>query len=213
MIVSGNSITKEQARDIILSTGLDMLNLSRYIRSSDSADLLYKYNTVANKILLDSVILYHREIIDLIMDKLKILLNDLNLEFLYCTTLDRSYNDDWCRLDGTILTIKSIGSYPSVSDVLNEWKLIARTFPYLNLNVSMYEDVEKFSNDCGIFNINVNNGVAKLCKPDIHVHNSSLFNYLDRHCMNTMSMQCDKSYTNEIMQYLEVEIKRILDKL
>ena len=46
----------------------------------------------------------------------------------------------WCHPDGTIGYIDNIGKWPSAEDVINEWSLIAKEFPFLDLIVKLVED-------------------------------------------------------------------------
>jgi hypothetical protein len=47
----------------------------------------------------------------------------------------------WCNWDGTIGTSEyNIGKYPSVSEVYEEWKIIAREFPFLDLRCQIMNE-------------------------------------------------------------------------
>jgi hypothetical protein len=46
----------------------------------------------------------------------------------------------WCDWDGTIgVNDKNIGKWPSCEDVFEEWKTIARAFPFLNLQCQLFD--------------------------------------------------------------------------
>lgn len=45
----------------------------------------------------------------------------------------------WCHPDGTIKWTDNIGKWPEVKEVYNEWKVIAEAFPYLELEVSLMD--------------------------------------------------------------------------
>lgn len=51
--------------------------------------------------------------------------------------------DGWCRPDGHLQCAIHIGKWPSSEDVLDDWREIARAFPFLDLIASVFCDLEE----------------------------------------------------------------------
>jgi hypothetical protein len=67
----------------------------------------------------------------------------LDLEYLTTSRIASAYiggPNGWCEWDGSIRQEgKNIGKWPSVRNVLDEWGLIARAFPFLDLTAMLFD--------------------------------------------------------------------------
>jgi hypothetical protein len=129
-VVVGENVTEEQGLEICLRTS------SLYISCNDGEwenlviDLL-GIKKDGNFLDYDSA--------DEVEAKYKV----LRLEYLDNDRIASAYihgPNGWCDWSGNIgLTNKNIGKWPSTEEVLEEWKLIAKTFPFLTLSCQLYD--------------------------------------------------------------------------
>lgn len=133
MVVKGDKIKVDEAMVVIIRTG------SFYFGSNDPAfaDHLYKILEIDPK-------KYKSRPIDkiaVIQDR-ETEYGVLELEYLKNSRILSSYvrgPHGWCNWDGEIFSNNyNIGKWPSVETVYNEWKLIAKNFPFLNLKCQLY---------------------------------------------------------------------------
>lgn len=76
----------------------------------------------------------------------------------------------WIHPNGKIGFETNIGKYPSVREVLKEWKLVAKEFPFLELGITLM-DGECCEDNKPIVSIRVKDGKATLIDPakeDVH---------------------------------------------
>ena len=68
----------------------------------------------------------------------------IELEYLHNNQIASAWvggsDDGWIKWDGRVENSpgKNIGKWPSASDVRDEWRLIAKTFPFLNLKCELW---------------------------------------------------------------------------
>jgi len=76
----------------------------------------------------------------------------------------------WCNWDGTISACNyNIGKWPAIEDVYNEWKLVAKTFPFLDLKCQLLNHEQCFpetvNNPGPIIEFHVKGGRVKMSIP------------------------------------------------
>ena len=72
----------------------------------------------------------------------------------------------WCNLDGTISTQgHNIGKWPSATDVLHEWEVIAEVFPYLDLRAQLFSGEQCEENTVPVIEYVVRNGNVTCVEP------------------------------------------------
>lgn len=103
-----------------------------------------------------------------------------NLKSIY-DKLEYVYNDQifsafclgahgWCNPNGEIFYEDNIGKWPDTYSVLRDWKVIAREWPFLDINITLFDGERCDEGTKPIFNIRVSDGNAVLCQPDFSVH-------------------------------------------
>jgi hypothetical protein len=116
LLVVGESVSKEQAAEIIVRT-------TRWPLSSN--------NTQTDEIF-NNLISNHKEFKKYLKN-----IKPLNLDLLINERITTSYISGpkgWINWDGTIFTNSyNVGKYPSIQQITNEWENIAKEFPFLNL--------------------------------------------------------------------------------
>jgi hypothetical protein len=129
-VVVGENVTEEQGLEICLRTS------SLYISCNDNEWTKSVTNLLGIKV--DGYFL-DLDSVEEVESKYGI----LRLEYLDTDRIASSYIDGpngWCDWNGNIgLTNKNIGKWPSTEEVLEEWKLIAKTFPFLTLSCQLYD--------------------------------------------------------------------------
>jgi hypothetical protein len=167
MIVSGVSVTPEQAKNIIFRTDPFLTTMSPYYGGNNS-----KFNSTYFKKSKKEE--FHRHpMLDEIESTLFEELGVIKTEYVRNDFASSSFimgAQGWCHPDGTIQYVDNIGSWASVEDVLCEWTLIAKRFPILDLNVTLMSGESLNEDKQPLVNISVKNGVATLCEPDLSVH-------------------------------------------
>jgi len=130
IVISGKKITEEQAYEIIIRT--DDLYFST--NDCDWRKQLYQCLGIKN---LDNYFPDFNE-----LQAIKEKLGSLDINYLYNRQIASSYifgPHGWCSWNGDIgCDGYNIGKYPSVDSVLKEWKLIANTWKFLELNCQLW---------------------------------------------------------------------------
>jgi hypothetical protein len=176
MIVSGKSVTPDQASDIIFRTdsfltdycewsGGNAKEFNNWYREIAGLNYLrekYEVNTIEGL----------RYIWD-IHTQLRESLGYIKTEYVHNSWASCAFifgPHGWCHPDGTIQYSDNIGKWPDIQEVLNEWNRIASAFPYLDLNVTLMngEGCEDFI--CPVVNIRIVDGIATLQEPNLTVH-------------------------------------------
>lgn len=150
LVVIGNNITKDQAKEILIRTD----NLSFSTNDVDFAYdcCTYLFPEVATSFGSDDYISFF----DLFKDtksyikaknSLRKELGLLDLEYLANHRIVSCYiggPHGWCDWQGKIgCNNYNIGKWPSVEQVFNEWQLIAKTFPFLDLKAQLLSEEDE----------------------------------------------------------------------
>lgn len=137
LLVLGDKVTAEQAQDICIRTnalGFSCHDPTLWKKYLDIFDVPYK-STPYEYVLADWKASGFGE---------RFLL--LELEYLTNARIMSSYfrgPHGWCAWDGTVATSHySIGKWPAAAEVLDEWRLIAKTFPWLRLRAQLLDTEE-----------------------------------------------------------------------
>lgn len=157
LIVVGNSVNTEQAEEILIRTS----GLYCYTNDKEYSDQLAS--------------IFNLEIKKYGQPEYKSLMRQrerfriLDLEYLVNERICSCWVGGpygWCDWDGTIGCLNhNIGKWPDVKTVLNEWRLIARTFPYLNLRCQLLDKEACFEDGKPLVEYVVANGKVEVKLP------------------------------------------------
>jgi hypothetical protein len=212
MVVVGKPVTEEQAKEIIVRTS----GISFYSNNHEFVQMLYEH--IFDKKL--NVKKYHSSICDYYTNEEEYQRVIKKYGILYC--LDYLINSQivssyiggphgWCNWDGTIFTNSyNIGKYPSVDDVLKEWKVIAKTFPYLDIKCQLWSGECGEDNTVPAVQYNVKNGNVTMVEPeDIYVYpgcgGSGNLNRFAQRLAFGSSMECGCTITDALDAFDYVE--------
>lgn len=76
----------------------------------------------------------------------------------------------WCNPDGTISYVDNVGKWPSVEEIFNEWSTIAAAFPYLNVYVTLMSGEQCEDNKRPVVTLHVKDGSVSCFEPDMSKH-------------------------------------------
>lgn len=167
MIVTGKSVTIEQAKDIIFRTDSFLISTSKY-EGGNNKQFNQSYREVSGLNKLDGKW-------D-ILQKLK--------EELGCVETTYVTNDwasccfifgphGWCHPNGKIKYIDNVGKWPSPEELIEDWTKLATAFPYLDLNVTLMSGESSEDDIQPVFNIRVVNGTVTIEEPNLSVHENT----------------------------------------
>jgi hypothetical protein len=71
----------------------------------------------------------------------------------------------WCHPDGEIGFVDNIGKWPSVSEVLKDWQVLAEAFPFLSIGVTLYDGESSEDGTRPLVSLKVLEGKATLVDP------------------------------------------------
>lgn len=168
MLVTGASVTEDQAFNILLRTDPFLTDASEYSGGN---------HRVFNQWYRDRSGLSSLRKIDGSLQP-----NALLKEKCHCLdTLEYTMNHfasssfvygphGWCSPTGRIFFEDNVGKWPSATTLLTEWTTIAECFPFLNINVTLMSGEHYDDNIYPLVNFHVNNGQCVVQDPDISVH-------------------------------------------
>lgn len=73
----------------------------------------------------------------------------------------------WCHPDGTILHVDNVGKWPEAEDIYRDWVLLARTFPFLKLNVVLHSGETCEDNIVPLIGFRILNGEVEIVRDDL----------------------------------------------
>lgn len=169
MLVKGKKITVEQAYEVILRTTDFNWSSNDFNFEEHLNEYLYGYTGIKGW---DSYRVIEQE-----KDKIAFINQIDNIYYLKNSRILSSWvggAKGWCNWDGEIYCGNyNIGKWPSVSEVFNEWALIASAFPFLELTCQILNNEilcdEKYRSEPeikAVVQFNIINGAVHICEPD-----------------------------------------------
>ncbi|RLI37481.1 hypothetical protein DRO66_03760 [Candidatus Bathyarchaeota archaeon] len=165
IVVKGESVTEEQAIEIIIKTDQSLPDMG-YACNNDSYNrLVSSFFGIQDR---DS----HNEDWELYfsdVNELSKALGKVGLVYLSNDRIASSYvggPNGWCDLKGNIsLNSKNIGKWPSVEEVYEDWVSIAKAFPYLKLRSQLFDREECEEGHQVVIEFKVQGGEVEVLKP------------------------------------------------
>lgn len=167
MVVNGDKITQEQSEEIIRRTDSSIVGM--YFRGNNDS-----FNKEAEKIL--DIPKYEKfkdnngntnwnayySAKDEWLTKFGVIkeLGYLTNNWLSCCWVGGVHG--WCSPTGEIAFQNNIGKWASVEEVYNEWCVIAKEFPFLNLTCTLMDGEEDYCTN-SLVTIKVSNGEVDFC--------------------------------------------------
>lgn len=131
MMVVGKSITPEQAKEIIFRTDLFFTDSYDYAGGNDQSFTKW-YQELAN------ITAGNWSITDFLREKIKF----LDLQYISNDYGSSSFifgPNGWCNPNGNIYYSHNIGKWPEVPEVYADWVKVAESFPFLEIEATLYD--------------------------------------------------------------------------
>lgn len=155
MIVVGDTVTPEQAKQVILATDNSLTDMYGAGNNRDFTKF-YHNESLTNLYTHLEWSGFTSEMLDVLgftpiepSKSIYEVLGTIPLDYIGNDLAMSSYiggPSGWMNVDGTIYSTKNIGKWPSVQDVFEEWKMVAKAFPFLNLTATLMSDESGFEN-------------------------------------------------------------------
>ena len=137
-------------------------------------------------------------------------------------------NCSWLLQDGTLFQHANLSKWSTTEDVMDYWTKIAEMFPFLDLNITIFNcelgypsiamikdvpiiEIDSETKNEMLFNVEVRNGVATLLPPDLSVHDDKIpsqEHYTDVRKKNPKISECYVSddVVDKILQYTRNQV-------
>lgn len=163
LLVIGKRITKDQAAEIIIRTQnfYFCTNDKTFERQLlDATNIKYKKKKEYNFVDLD---------FDSVREAAK-KYNCLEIEYLQNHQICTSYVNGpygWCNWEGNIFCNSfNIGKWPETGIIYEEWKLIAKEFPFLEIKSQLFNEEHCEDNISPIIQFNIKDGKVNVVEPE-----------------------------------------------
>lgn len=194
MIVTGEPVTADQAKDIIFRTDSFLTDPWEHAGGNDRHfTKLYRELSGLNTIEWEDTTALRNKIGFIYTEYVT---NDWgSCSFIYGA-------HGWCHPDGKIFFQDNVGKWPSVEEILDDWTRVAEAFPYLDLTVTLMSGEScEFGESVPLQNIRVKSGVATLEEPDLNAHGDRLKSIkMEREFANSVF---DPNYEPRVFEYRE----------
>lgn len=149
MIVAGASVTREQAKEIIIRTDPFFSDIAPYAGGNDQ-EFTIRYQRQSG--VLAAVSCSDRQIRERVQEAVDSVVKPIPLDYLdndWASSCFIYGPHGWCRPNGTVEYHDNVGKWPEAVDLYDEWQSIAQAFPYLNLFAS-FMDAESCDTDASV---------------------------------------------------------------
>lgn len=164
MIVTGASVTREQAKEIIIRTDPFFSDVALYAGGNDQ-EFTIRYQQQSG--VLAAVSCSDQQIRERVQEAVDSVVKPIPLDYLDNDWASSGFiygPHGWCQPDGTIEYHDNIGKWPEAVDLYDEWQSIARAFPYLSLFAS-FMDAESCDTDASVvLQFVIHEGVVRVVK-------------------------------------------------
>ena len=149
MIVTGASVTREQAKEIIIRTDPFFSDVALYAGGNDQ-EFTIRYQQQSG--VLAAVSCSDQQIRERVQEAVDSVVKPIPLDYLDNDWASSGFvygPHGWCQPDGTIEYHDNIGKWPEAVELYDEWQSVARAFPYLSLFAS-FMDAESCDTDASV---------------------------------------------------------------
>lgn len=179
MMVTGKQVTLEQAKEIIFRTDRFLVDTFD-ISGGNARNFNEWYRKEAGLTEFKRVKDFHRRF--LLQDALRkrcghVGTNYVSNDWTSCAFIGGPHG--WCSPQGVIFYRDNVGKWPSVQEIFDDWTLLARAFPFVDLHVTLMDNEGGIEGIKPVVNIRVVNGEATLEPPNVEPHGSAAVPELD----------------------------------
>jgi len=153
MIVTGHPVTVTQAKEIIRRT--DSFFVSPYFSGNDKQhqEKLIKLFNIPEQ-----------DIYDKWQKKWKFInTNYVRNDWIACSFIYGPHG--WCHPSGAVGFVDNVGKWVHSNDVYEDWKKLARTFPFLNLGVTLMSGESCEEDTSPVISFEIQKGKVRVINP------------------------------------------------
>lgn len=190
-IISGKSVTKEQALEIIRRTDSFFSGCEGNNHTfNDEARSICKIPNIRDEKYGYNFKAYFKD-----KDDFNKIWGLVETQYLLNHWISSSYIygvNGFCHPDGTIEYHHNIGKYPSVRDIYDDLKLLGQAFPFLDMHCTLM-NAEECEYGEGLVTLHLKNGRIRFMKPIIKISHEPA----DEDIMNNLLMRKENSFDLE----------------
>jgi hypothetical protein len=203
MLVSGKQVTVEQAKEIIFRTDLFLTDTFKYAGGNER-EFNKNYREKSKLV----TIADNRALALQLRQNAKIIYtNFVTNDWASSAFINGPHG--WCSPTGEIKFVDNVGKWPTVTELYNDWKLLAEAFPYLDLTVTVIHGEMYFVDAGPVVNIRVLNGMVTLEKPDLTVHPTEVIDAIESGFSFPNELGLPDSWYNEFAK----KVATLIDEL
>jgi hypothetical protein len=215
MLVTGKSVTQEQAKEIIFRTDSFLTDECEFAGGNNKSftewyqdlSLLAKFRESYNK---DYRVFY--EAVDNLKSALGVIQTDyVSNNWASCAFIFGPHG--WCSPYGRISYSDNVGKWPNIEDIENDWKKIAAAFPYLDLVVTLMDGEGCEDDTSPVVNMVVKKGKVKLMPGDESVHNNIDTRDIEKAILDIRNNSREQGLPREWVAEYAIRVKQTIEQL
>ena len=197
MYVTGIPITKEQAKEIIKRTD----NFLDGFPSGNNDPLIDAFSLELGIPRLDDFSNYDEY--SIARDEFKKKINFIDLNYVDNNWFSSAFIEGaygWCHPNGKIGYSYNIGKWPTLKEVYEDWRTIAKEFPFLDVGITLYNGEDCDEKIKPLVSMKIKNGKIVIFDPEItDVHKGHEFEECTDYTIDEVSF----NYNGEEIKYTE----------
>ena len=182
LIITGEPVTEEQAKDIIFRTDSFLTDPSEY-SGGNARQFNENYRRACGFKIKESGNIYQdmrreSEIAGYVRSKIGF----VDLKYIVSDYASSCYvygPYGFCSPEGEIYFRDNVGKWPSVEEIYEEFKMLAKAFPYLDMQGSLYDGEHCEEGRKFVLRFIVKNGKVRMSKKDVNQMESFVPRNLD----------------------------------
>jgi hypothetical protein len=175
MLVWGAPVSEARAKDVILRTDRFLSDLSEYAGGNNHRWNAWARNELGIGETVNKLLRSHNgeqkvdwQLQYAVQSRFQELLGCVSTEYVHNNWASCSFifgPHGWMHPNGAVSFIDNVGKWPSVSEVLDDWKALARAFSYLDLHATLMSGESCEEDARPVVTIRVLDGKASLLAP------------------------------------------------
>jgi len=214
LVVTGNNVTKDQAKEILIRTDdITYISTNDKTFAREIYGVLLDRKIPSNKCHLALYDCFDGEdgkidwkAAEMAADSIKSKYQLITLDYLQNSQIASCFiggPHGWCDWDGTIGTHSyNIGKWPSVDEVYAEWESIAKAFPFLELSCQLFDGESCEDDTKPVIQFDIKDGKVTMSVPTeaLTIPESSMFSVISD---STKERGCSVEQFKDAISYVK----------